>query len=101
MATTKIKNLPTVSLSQVATNNNFFLYMSDLTNFRDVKFQARDFFTSITLVKRGNPKNIFAQKDLFGKKAGVIKQYATQVTDTKSFQKTSQKYSIIMKEKTY
>ena len=48
MANTKIKYLPTASLAQVSSSNNYFLYMSDLGTERDVKFKAKDFFTSVT-----------------------------------------------------
>jgi len=47
MANTKIQNLPTASLAEIANTNNFFLYMADLSNSKDVKFQARDFFTTV------------------------------------------------------
>ena len=53
MANTKIQNLPTVTLGQVTTTGDFFLYMADLSNSRDVKFKAKDLFTNIRSIGSG------------------------------------------------
>ena len=53
MANTKLKHLPTASLSQVTQNGNFYLYMVDLGGEHDYKFQSKDFFTSVNSAGSG------------------------------------------------
>lgn len=53
MANTKIQHLPTASLSQVASSQDYYLYMADLNSGRDIKFKATDFFTIVRSVGIG------------------------------------------------
>ena len=52
MANTKIQNLPIVGLNQIS-ESGWYLYTSDVSNFRDARVKASDFFTNVTSVGTG------------------------------------------------